>query len=258
MHTDLTIIEHNDGIPYNTWLSLWNERIQNIFLPNVKNTDEFKGCIQDIDNLQITYTNENKLFRLINSAFLKQILDQEQNNNKILREKIINNFMLKTKSEIKDFKPNSINIAVHIRKFLKTDPVPLDFNEYNWRKWYEKGNTTDIFFQTIIKNLVSILPNAFVHIYSQGEKEIFNHFFDISPNISIYTNNSIMHDLIHLSHADILVMSKGSYSRLANFYSSGVKIIREKSWPTLTDKSLHISSSGNLTDEQKSFILNEL
>ena len=133
---------------------------------------------------------------------------------------------------------------------MKTDCDPS-----SWRELYEKGYDVDIFFQNIIKNLLTIFPNAFVNIYSQEERDVFNHFLDISPNIYVYTDNSLMHDMIHLSHADILVMSKGSYSRLANFYSSGVKIIREKSWPTFSDKTLHISSNGNLTDEDKSFIL---
>lgn len=250
MHTDLEILEHNNGVSNDIWLSTWNERIQKIFLPDVKNSLEFKGLIKDINNLEIPYTDENTLFRLTNMAFLKQILDQEQNQNKLLREIIINNFVNKTKSEIKDFKPRAINIAVHIRKFMKTDCDPS-----SWRELYEKGNDVDIFFQNIIKNLLTIFPNAFVHIYSQEERDVFNHFLDISPNIYVYTDNSLMHDMVHLSHADILVMSKGSYSRIANFYSTGVKIIRENSLPILSDKTLYISSSGNLTDEQKSFIL---
>ena len=249
MHTDLKILEHNNGIQNDVWLALWNDRIQKIFLPDVKNTLEFKGNIQDIN--QINYVTEfNTLFRLTNPSLLKWIFDQEVNQNKILRHNIISNFINKTKDDIKDFKPNIINIAVHIRKFMKTD-----CDTGVWREYYEIGNESDIFFQNIIKNLLTILPNAFVHIYSQEEKELFNHFLDISPNISVYTSNSLMHDIVHLSHADILVMSKGSYSRLANFYSKGVKIIRERSNPTLTDKTLYISSSGDLTEEQKSFIL---
>lgn len=252
MHTDLKLLEHNNDLPNDVWLELWNDRIQKIFLPDVKNILEFKGNIQDINQLE--YVSEfNTLFRLTNPSLLKWIFDQEVNQNKILRHNIISNFTNKTKDDIKDFKPNTINIAVHIRKFMKTDCDPGV-----WREYYEIGNESDIFFQNIIKNLLTILPNAFVHIYSQEEKEIFNHFLDISPNISVYTSNTLMHDLVHLSHADILVMSKGSYSRLANFYSRGVKIIRERSNPTLTDKTLYISSSGALTHDQESFILSNI
>lgn len=263
IHTDLKMLEHNNGMPNDVWLSLWNDRIQNIFLPNVKNVLEFKGNIQDINQLQ--YVPEfNTLFRLTNPSILKWIFDQEVNQNKILRHNIISNFINKTKDDIKDFKPNTINIAVHIRKFTKNDYDPSRITEEGarieciWRQMYEKGNDSDIFFQNIIKNLLTILPNAFVNIYSEGEKEIFNHFLDISPNVSVYTDNSTMHDIVHLSHADILVMSKGSYSRIANFYSRGVKIIRERSDPTLTDKTLYISSSGSLTHDQESFILSNI
>jgi hypothetical protein len=251
IHTDLKILEHNNDLPNDVWLALWNDRIQKIFLPDVKNILEFKGNIQDINQLE--YVSEfNTLFRLTNPSILKWIFDQEVNQNKILRHSIISNFINKTKDDIKDFKPNTINIAVHIRKFMKTD-----CDTGVWREYYEKNNHVDIFFQNVIKNLLTILPNAFVHIYSQEEKEIFNHFLDISPNICVYTSNTLMHDLVHLSHADILVMSKGSYSRLANFYSRGVKIIRERSDPTLTDKTLYISSSGALTHDQESFILSK-
>jgi len=250
VHTNLKTVEHNNGVSNDIWLSICNESIQKIFLPDVKNSVEFKGSIQDVDNLFLPNTDENTLFRLTNNSFLKYIFDQEQNQNKLLKELIINNFVNKTKSEIKDFKSRAINIAVHIRKFMKTDIDPS-----SWRECYEKGNDVDIFFQNIITNLLRIFPNAFVHIYSQEERDVFNHFLDISPNIYVYTDNNLMHDIIHLSHADILIMSKGSYSRIANFYSSGVKIIREKSEPVLSDKTLYISSSGNLTNEQESFIL---
>ena len=260
IHTDLKMLEHNNDMPNDVWLAIWNDRIQKIFLPDVTNVLEFNGNIQDINELRFV-PESNTLFRLTNPSLLKWIFDQEVNKNKMLTDNIISNFREKTNSDIKDFKPNTINIAVHIRKFTKRDYDPSRTREEDarieciWREMYEKGNDSDIFFQNIIKNLLTILPNAFVHIYSEDEKELFNHFLDISPNISVYTSNSVMHDLVHLSHADILVMSKGSYSRLANFYSRGVKIIRERSNPTLTDKTLYIPSTGYLTDDQKSFIL---
>lgn len=244
IHTDLTKLEHND-IPIVDWLQIWNYNIQNIFLPNVKNSIEFKGNIQDIHQLSFI-PSPNTLFRLDNTSWLKHIFDQE---NKELRNKIVGNFVEKTKDHIKDFKSDVINIAVHIRRFMKTD-----CDNASWRELYEKGNDVDTYFQNIINNLLKILPNAFVHIYSQGDKNLFSHYLDISPNICIYTENSLIHDLVHLSFADILVMSKGSYSRIANYYSNGIKLIRESSTPSLTDKTLYISS-GKLTDDQEQFIL---
>ena len=63
-----------------------------------------------------------------------------------------------------------------------------------------------------------------------------------------------MHDLIHLSRANILVMSKGSFSRIANFYSNGVKIIRDGSTCVLSDNTLCVPKNGSLTYEQSVFI----
>ena len=248
VHTDLEIIEHNNDISVDIWLKKWNECIQQIFLPNVKNSKEFKGDVQNINQLSFVPVS-NTLFRLINSSYLKQILDTEQITNKLLRNNIINNFGAKTKNYIKDYDESTVNIAVHIRKYLKTDGDPSP-----WRELYERGNESDIYFQNIIKNLLFLIPNAKVHIYSQEEKDIFDHFLDISPNISIYTNNDIMHDLIHLSRANILVMSKGSFSRIANFYSNGVKIIRDGSTCVLSDNTLCVPKNGSLTYEQSVFI----
>jgi hypothetical protein len=229
-HTDLKIIEHNKDNDKD-WLNMWNAYIRDIFLPNVPNVVDIKG---DIVNT----------IKYMENMSLKKILDTSQYDQKHLRCSIIDHYHKMTESI--EFPSDIISIAVHIRIYMNSDCDP-----HPYRQLYQRNNSTDIFFQQIIKNLLNLAPKAQVHIYTQAPIELFKHFYIISPNITIHTDNNAINDLLHMSKATILVMSKGSYSRLANFYSKGLKIIREGSIPILSENTLHIPSSGVLSKENQ-------
>lgn len=252
VHTNLHEIDHNKDMGEQEWLEYWNSYIKTIFLPDIGDSKECKEEIIDITDLSQVTEKENVLFRLTlgNPCLLKDILNQSIYSLPDVRKHIVNNYRSKTNPT--DFSPG-VNIAVHIRRFMKSDNDPRQ-----WRELYEVGNHTDIYFQNIIKDLSSLLPTATIHVYSQGDETLYKHYKELTPNLKLYLTNTTEHDLLHLAHADILVMSKGSYSRIANFYSKGIKLIRESSYPTLTEDSVFVQNSGLLTDKQKSFILDKV
>jgi hypothetical protein len=231
-------------------MKYWDSYIKTIFLPDIGDSKDCKEEIIDITQLSHVTKKENVLFRLTNPTYLKTILDQSIYRLPRVRKHIVNNYRSKTNPT--DFSPG-VNIAVHIRRYMKSDSDPG-----KWRELYKVGNNVDIYFQNIIKDLSNLLPTAIIHVYSQGDEKLYEHYKELTPNLKLYLTNTAEHDLLHLAHADILVMSKGSYSRIANFYSNGIKLIRERSWPTLTEDSMLVQASGLLTDKQKSFIINKV
>jgi len=250
VHTNPHDIEHNKDMDKKEWMKYWDAYIKTIFLPDIGDSKECKEKILDITHLTYITKQQNILFRLTNPSYLKTVLDQSIHRFPTFRKHIVNNYRSKTSPT--DFSPG-INIAVHIRRYMKSDSDPG-----KWRELYEVGNHVDTYFQNIIKDLSKLLPTAIIHVYSQGDKTLYKHYKKLTPNLKLYLTNTAEHDLLHLAHADILVMSKGSYSRIANFYSNGIKLIREHSWPTLTEDSLFVQSSGLLTGQQKSFISNKV
>lgn len=252
VHTNPHEIEHNKDISKQDWMKMWNKYIETIFLPNIKDIKDIK-VEHEIDiNYEIpSYNQQHTLLRITNPGYLKNILNDHIHSRDTFRDYIVNNYWNKT--ETHDFNLNKINIAVHIRRYMNSD-----CHNVPWRELYEVGNSSDLYFQNVIKNLLVLLPEAIVHIYSQGDEELYKHYYDISPNVILHLSNNAEYDLIHLIRADILVMSKGSYSRIANFYSKGVKVIREKSSVALTEGTLFIPSCGTLTEKNKKNIMDKL
>lgn len=250
VHTNPHDIEHNKDMCKKEWLKYWDSYIKTVLLPDIGDSKNFKGSIIDITHLSHVTNKENVLFRLTNPSYLKTVLDKSIYLFPRVRKHIVNNYLSKTNPT--DFS-QGINIAVHIRRYMKSDSDPG-----KWRELYEVGNHVDIYFQNIINDLSILLPTANIHVYSQGDETLYDHYKKITPNLKLYLTNTAEHDLLHLAHADILLMSKGSYSRIANFYSLGIKLIRECSGPTLTEDSVFVQASGLLTDNQKSFILNKV
>lgn len=252
VHTNLHDIEHNKDMDKKEWMEYWDVYIKKIFLPDIGDSKDCNEEILDITHLSHITEQQNILFRLTTpvTSHLKYILDRSIYVFPSFRKHIVDNYRNKTTPT--DFFPG-VNIAVHIRRYMESDCDPG-----KWRELYEVGNYTDTYFQNIIKDLSKLLPTATIHVYSQGDETLYTHYKKIIPNLKLYLTNTAEHDLLHLIHADILVMSKGSYSRIANFYSNGIKLIRESSWPTLTEDSMFVQSSGLLTEQQKSVILNKV
>lgn len=247
IHTDLEYIHHNKNND-SDWLDYWNNYIKNIFLPGVKSLSDCKySTLKKISIRSIQSDHEDQVIYQIRPDWLKWHLDQQLNKQTDLRQLIVSNY--KSKTILSDFK-EGINIAVHVRRFM-----PTDCDRGAWREYYMPGNSASIFFINIIKNLIYLLPNAHIHIYSQGETNMFEEFLQIKGNVYLYVDNSAEHDLAHLAHADILVMSKGSFSRLANIYSDGIKLIRGEPTTKLSPNSLYILKNGELSVKQASLIL---
>lgn len=261
VHSDLKNIEHKNGEhTQESWECMWNEYIRTIFLDNVKSVRDLKSNIkvQVIKNLSNIKTRSDvELIKyIVNRSEIKKYLDENINSCDELRHKLIKNYHDKNQNRINSV--NDIKIALHIRRFMSTDSDPNPIREL-----YVTGNDTDVYYQQIIINLSRILKdyNLTFYIYSVGNEELFKHYLNLkfdNSKIILALNGNTTDDLYQLSSADILVMSKSSFSRLANFYSTGIKIIKEKFWHTLTADTIFTDGGGQINEEKINFIKNRM
>jgi len=256
VHSDLKNIEHKSSdYTQESWEDMWNEYIRTVFLDNVKSIRDLNSHIKSrvVTNLQFNkneFECELIIYR-VKRVELKKYLDDNINSNPNLRKKLIANY--DSKNTIKNNKVE-IMIALHIRRFMTTDcdPDPI-------RELYLPGNSTDVYYQNIIKNLSNVLKEHKLtfFLYSVGDEELFKHYLDLkseNSEIKLCLNGETRSDLYELASADILVMSKSSFSRLANYYSEGIKIIKESFWHTLTPDTIFTDKKADISQKSDEII----
>jgi hypothetical protein len=268
VYTPIKNIEHMSWCNYlsqSEWDDLWNNYITNYFLPkddivliddlNEKNMNTVKNTL-DFQNYQ------NTLFILDANYIGKRYLDKYLNSNKHIIQNISSNYFNNTSHIYSYFKQNRINIAVHIRKYTKTDCDPSSFREY-----YAKNGESDLYFYSLISNLIKLFENRNIdiHIYTQlspdEDSTMFDHYFNLKNDyteIFLHKGNDTLSDIHHMIISDILILSKSSFSAIANYYTKGISIIKNSFWHTLKDPTLFVESNGNLNDKQKEYILNNI
>lgn len=101
------------------------------------------------------------------------------------------------------------NVAVHIRKINKAD------NEGCYNTHYEK----DEYYIKSINRLRSEGDKKIFHIYSQGKEEDFELFKN--EDVVFHLDEPLEDTFYDLTTADILVMSKGSFSYIAGLLALG-------------------------------------
>lgn len=99
------------------------------------------------------------------------------------------------------------NVAVHIRR-----PNADDIGDYGYHE--------DEYYMRAIEHIRDKYDGKkLFHIYSQGKVEDFNNF--LSEDIILHLNESVEDTFWGMVSADILIMSKGSYSYAAALLSNG-------------------------------------
>lgn len=265
VYTNIKNFEHMIWDGYTSqdeWDALWNHNIINIFLPKneiILYEDLDLNINKVYNNLDLN-SNINTLFILEDRFMTKRFLDQQIN----IKPDIIDNLIINYHKNIKVnsyFDKNKINIALHIRRFTKTDCCNADVREL-----YIKGNKFDLYYY----NMIVVLKNIFkdklkeFHIFTQiddDEYNMFEHYFKLEDEYSkiiLHKGNNTLSDLHHMITADIFVMAKSSLSVIANYYSKGISIIRG-SFQHSVKKSNTITNDveGNLTEQQKLLLQNK-
>lgn len=145
----------------------------------------------------------------------------------------------------KYFKKETVNIAVHIRKFTQTD---VDSNSS--REYYDKGK--DRYYIELIEKIGKLIGDhkqKEFHIFSQGSEEDFMFMRNSSENVIFHIEEYPPTTMYHLCKSDILVMANSSFSYAAGLIGNQILFCRPNFWhPTFTDKKVIVDGS-NLFSE---------
>lgn len=118
------------------------------------------------------------------------------------------------------FDHKRLNVAIHIRRYTSTD-CDTDSS----RNYYTPDNHMKDYFINVINEIKKQDPNSVFHIYSQGDVKDFDEISRL-PDVILHLDENPIITLHHMIKADVLVMSKSSFSHIAAIYSSGFKIAR--------------------------------
>lgn len=116
-----------------------------------------------------------------------------------------------------------IHVAVHIRR---GDVIANSSNPNIRMRWLDVS-----YYQRVLELLLTRLKGRNVHIYifSQGKKEEFEKEFSF-PNVHYCLDMTAQNTFWHLTQADILIISKSSFSYKPALLSSGIRIVPKNFW----------------------------
>jgi hypothetical protein len=147
------------------------------------------------------------------------------------------------------YSPEKFNIAVHVRRFMKTEVEKL---------WEKRGLENDYYVNALTNVLAVLKENKKVQVYlfSQAEIDGFSEF-EKFRNIHYCLDMGPMESFLHLVNADLLISSKSSFSYKPALISKGVHICPATFWHDYPPDAKYIlaDDSGNFDGEQ---LLNQL
>ena len=199
---------------------LYAEESQNIYAyrnikkieHNYENDDKFIDKIEDLMNLKKYYINLNDRpdCNLLNFEFL--IKNFENNIDYYINCQTLSKIkkIFWENKERNHFNNDKFNIAIHVRR-----PNPHD-NRTN-------GTDTPDEYYLNVMNIIRSQYNhkdILFHIYSQGDNSSFNKY--ISDDVVFHINEDIYTTFIGLVAADVLVMSRSSFSYVAALLNEGI------------------------------------
>ena len=126
---------------------------------------------------------------------------------------------------------SKFNIAIHIRR---GDIVAMKKNnEANGNvRWLDNNYYVNVLTQTLT-NLKTNKPIA-IYLFSQGEKKDFKEFEQFK-NLNYSLNTNPQNTFLHLVKADVLIISKSSFSYKPALISKGIKICPANFWHNYPD-----------------------
>lgn len=218
VHSTITQIEHIPSDAFSNVNNYFNmdglyKKVENVtFDKTFRVRDhEIEGAIINCKQHAIE-TNE-KILLIINNPL--GILDA----NLSLYNKVLPDLRkIKQNLELVYFKPFVVNIAVHIRRG--------DVNQTIYPYRY----TPTHYFKQIIDNLLTEYQNVNICIFTEITEENKDEFLVFTdPNIQIISGGDALVTFEHLVKADVLVMSKSSFSYVAGLYNEN-KVLYTPFW----------------------------
>jgi hypothetical protein len=207
---------------YNVTQDMFDTDVNNFFnFPNETpaNIQDFeKVSINNIDQniYELVNTNRNLIINIAPIALMKY---GQSNIGKIEKndwlKQLRSNVLIDSTLTDSDYKQQSFNVAVHIRKYTKTDcdPSPIrDLYDDSKKEYYNKlvGSIYEKYKHENLK----------IHIYAQGTED--EYLFLKNDYVKLHIEEYPLISLYHMIKSDVLVMSNSSLSYIASLYRNNI------------------------------------
>tara|TARA_B100001175_G_scaffold312698_1_gene319123 strand:- start:2210 stop:2968 length:759 start_codon:yes stop_codon:yes gene_type:complete len=180
-------------------------------LHNYDNDENFENKLENLINFKNNFKiNNNELdIEVINHRDVYKLIQSDIDlfTNNIHMEHIKNIF--RENKNVDFFKNNKLNVAVHIRRPSPKDDTRIDGTD-----------TPDRYFLDKIKHIRENYNNLLFHIYSEGNINNFKEY--INNDVILHINENIVDTFTGMVFADILIMSRSSFSYAAALISNGI------------------------------------
>ena len=124
------------------------------------------------------------------------------------------------------FEKNIFNISLHLRSLNSCD-VPTYPEMETYLVYKDSSHIQNIF--DILKEKLSD-KKVCVYIHSQGDENLFEDLVSLSEEnfeVVLKLNEHPIDDMYHMSNADLLIMSKSSYSWIAHLLNFNQTLVRD-------------------------------
>ena len=176
------------------------------FIEENKNTDQ--NISVEVDKQFIIDNGFPIIGELYDKQYLKELKDNIVYNNKSY------------------FSEEEFNISLHLRTLNSCD-VPT-YPEMETYLVYKNSSHVQNIFDTLKEKLIE--RKVCVYIHSQGEINDFKDLLDAENEnfkVILKLNEHPIDDIYHMSNADLLIMSKSSYSWIAHLLNFNQTLVRE-------------------------------
>lgn len=128
------------------------------------------------------------------------------------------------------FDDNKVTVAIHIRNRNEEDTMPMEISQpyecfstnYNIQRRTKKYIQ---YYQKLMSTMMSYNDRCHFYIFSQGNESEFDGLRN--ENSTILLNIYVPDTFYHLVTANVIIMSRSSFSYLASLLSKGVKISKD-------------------------------
>jgi len=198
---------------FNITQEKWDQEITEFF--NFDISESLSHEAIDINNdflLDISLNKNKNIILNMQPQYLMKTIDKIINEPRT-RQILLNlKNKLKLNQEKKYFQNNKKNIAIHIRKFTKTD-----CDTFAGREYFNENR------KNIYLNYIKELDNKnhIFHIFSQGSEQEFE--FLKKENVFLHIEENPLISLYHMINADFLITANSSLSYVAHLLGNHEK-----------------------------------
>jgi hypothetical protein len=212
IHTPLDKVQHNYANDHD-----WENKWENFFNMG-KDELSINDVHQKISREIYLYENPLRIKKMANTLFVlrhcHEFADIFPNKYTRIKNRLVEKYYASPKSAfVLHQDAGSVNIAVHIRR-----------GDVSGNNEFKDKFTENRFIVDVLNNILKFLNSqgieSSIFVYSEGEKEDFKELE--RPNLKFFLNDDPFTTFHNLVCADVLVMSKSTFSYTAALLSKGI------------------------------------